>query len=513
MADRTDHPPTGITVVLPCAGTATRLGGLPKFMLPSRTTTPLLRAWIAAVSPWCDHIVIAVSPATEPFVMHCIAGLKDVHVRDVGITQTMNETLLRVRPLLPDPDAGIWMVMPDTALDDIVRAPTNYQADQVQLLLWKARSEQKGKAGICHGDATGLVDKDPLAPGEWVWGSVLWGPSFWRWLRADEPHVGYTLQRCASELNIVPLQQRGNYWDCGTLHEYVQYLAAAHVPTPQVLFHQWCEQSREKWADVQPEPLNIRPLVADNARQRVGLLIAVVTYARTEQLVSVNIETLNNLVLLYPDAVVAVADNGSLPTLRENLLPSIHWFDNTTHAAAGFGYEWGGYATVLEHFRPRRLIALQGTYGPVTALPSSFWNDLERRPEHQQIRALIYFGTEVYVHPAATDVRVMRQYMLAVSQRIWQQVPPVSNVRGQSDQLTGVMSNVFVCGGAVADDLYRRVFRIGMRCKLHSQSGERLLGLYMYHVGVPPHAHPIEGRLGHGTSTSVYFRKTFGNSQ
>lgn len=88
--------------VIPCAGTASRLFNLPKFMLPMKDKNiSLLSNWINILEKLeCNKIIIGVSPTTEIFVSHLIKSQfseakTNIIIKLVGNTETMNETIIK----------------------------------------------------------------------------------------------------------------------------------------------------------------------------------------------------------------------------------------------------------------------------------------------------------------------------------------------------------------------------------------------------------------------------------
>jgi hypothetical protein len=108
--------------LIPCAGRATRLGGLPKFLLPCGTnlSSPstrggalcLMSRLIIDMRKYCVRIVVPSSPTNDELIKTYVLpqlprNVRDhVDVLDIGITDTMTETVLRardwIRSLTPD---------------------------------------------------------------------------------------------------------------------------------------------------------------------------------------------------------------------------------------------------------------------------------------------------------------------------------------------------------------------------------------------------------------------------
>lgn len=72
--------------ILPCAGTASRIGGLPKFMFPMNGKECLLSIWIKKLLEFnCERVTIPCSDTTHPFVVHITSQLKEDRITVVNV--------------------------------------------------------------------------------------------------------------------------------------------------------------------------------------------------------------------------------------------------------------------------------------------------------------------------------------------------------------------------------------------------------------------------------------------
>ena len=106
--------------ILPCAGTASRIGRLPKFMFPMENNECLLSLWIKKLIELnCDRIIIPCSDVTYPFVRHITDNLNvdKINILNIGQTLTMNETIIKS---ISDLEYDLLIMgMPDTFITDI----------------------------------------------------------------------------------------------------------------------------------------------------------------------------------------------------------------------------------------------------------------------------------------------------------------------------------------------------------------------------------------------------------
>lgn len=230
--------------LVPCAGTAVRMGHLPKFLLPlpdcgngntsllqhtlhHLDTTAIARAWIGT------------SPANEPLVTAALQPWQqqqkplDVHTAVVGNTVTMSETVHRLLPLLA---RKFILVMPDTywtshqwSLADLSRSLDHYP---LAVMVWRIRPDQFGKLGQCrvvNGEVVEHRDKDPQCQFEYSWGVIGWQATAGeQLLQPRTPHVGYMIDAALrTGLKVAALvcdHETDTYFDCGTPREYFRLI-------------------------------------------------------------------------------------------------------------------------------------------------------------------------------------------------------------------------------------------------------------------------------------------------
>ena len=214
----------GIIGLLPAAGKATRIGGIPKWLLPVPEGTLLdvhcQRMRLAGVS----HVLVAAGEHNRDLMLQHVPANAIVYE---GRSRTMAEDVLLARPYIGDNE--VLFGMPDTYFGDAdtYKYLTYFiPQEDVRIALWPIQDDQRGKLGQCHVDeGTGLVDhvvdKDPTCTYEWAWGAIAWKPSFWQYIKPDMPHIGYALQPAiGAGLRITAVIPDGEYTDCGTPEAY-----------------------------------------------------------------------------------------------------------------------------------------------------------------------------------------------------------------------------------------------------------------------------------------------------
>jgi hypothetical protein len=215
------------SILIPASGSATRMRGLPKFLLPSGNgILSLLENHIVNVANFADEILIGLNPIFLNIVQE--ANLELCGARIIPMkTATMTQTVLNLVEL--SPAERFTVIMPDTAFE----AKESYEFKKLNhdldLSLWRIRSDQYGKLGQVLIDSNNLVldcvDKDPECKYELAWGALTFNKNFLQFLNPKLPHIGYgIIPALKASLDIKGSVINGSYWDCGTPEEYIRFL-------------------------------------------------------------------------------------------------------------------------------------------------------------------------------------------------------------------------------------------------------------------------------------------------
>ena len=216
--------------ILPAAGLATRMRGLPKFLLPCSTDyTTLLERHITSLLEVCERVWIAVRPETAALVD--ILQIAQDRVIMVNLrTETMSETVLKVIGL--SMAESFVVVMPDTYFLD--EQPYEYLGNLEQgmrVAAWNIREDQIGKLGqieldINSSKVISSKDKDPTCDYPFAWGAVAFDRSVSEHIDPASPHIGFIIPEVIrSGKKISAKVMEGSYFDCGTPREYFAMLA------------------------------------------------------------------------------------------------------------------------------------------------------------------------------------------------------------------------------------------------------------------------------------------------
>jgi choline kinase len=213
--------------LIPASGTASRMRGLPKFLLPfENSVKTLMERHIEMMEQHVDRILIP----TRPENLELIERLKFPSFVELVplITSTMSET---VNLALDKVDFELCILgMPDTYYlgQDPYKALVNLAGD-VRLACWPTVSSQVGNVGsveIVGGRVTQVQDKNPRVDFGRHWGAIAFNKSALEHLDSSTPHIGFIVNPCIEAGLIVDAEDiEGDYIDCGTFSEYRRLLS------------------------------------------------------------------------------------------------------------------------------------------------------------------------------------------------------------------------------------------------------------------------------------------------
>lgn len=215
------------TVLLPASGSALRMRGLPKFLLPSGIRDlSLIELHISKIADYADEILIGVNPIFLEIVLNAKLVLHNARIIPLE-TKSMTETVLRLVSI--SSGARFTVVMPDTVFESTESYNFVHSKSDLDLSLWRIRIDQYGKLGQVSigpdGRVLDCIDKNPDCQYEFSWGAMTFNRKFLDHLKIDFPHVGYGIvPALKANLSVNGIVLPGRYWDCGTPMEYIRYL-------------------------------------------------------------------------------------------------------------------------------------------------------------------------------------------------------------------------------------------------------------------------------------------------
>jgi len=218
--------------IIPAAGSATRMMGLPKMLLPIPDEQFLFyRLCNRLKAAGARQLLVGTTQKTYDLLAPLAEGCVFYRVH----TKTMSETVLLARDYM-DEQEDVLFGMPDTYFDEnrvfeTLLTQLEQGADAVAAL-FHTRPEQRHKLGMCsaqNGVLLQVVDKPAETDLEWAWGALAWKPTFWQYIHAEDPHVGYALPRALEDGAYVRgVHMPGGYWDAGSPSEYFDLICHLH---------------------------------------------------------------------------------------------------------------------------------------------------------------------------------------------------------------------------------------------------------------------------------------------
>lgn len=433
-------PDLEITGLLPCAGTATRLKNLPKFMLPLKSSgTCLLTRWVEElISMGCSKIIIPCSPTTIVFVNSIVMPIADtkIIIKDVGVTNTMNDTIRK--GLDNEVYDLVIMAMPDTFVDKINASfiqrfigDNNYT---IGTYLWSIRYDQLGKIGQCKLEndlVTDIIDKDEHCDYTFGWGAIAFKKGFEMYLKPEHLHPGYSMKEALDNNLRIPYEiSNGQYFDCGTVDGYKTYLNFGDPVNP----------------------VRIK-----------GTVIILAVYINTDQhCYDSLIRCLKQLRSVYKYETIVTVDNNSLNktwySVAKELDMHILLNEDTLHK-----FEFGAYKRALQSFRADNYIFMQGTI---------FINNRLTIPldsKNPDVQVFKYDGTRSWLDYWG------EQFTLNLLNLV--------HIHWHREELGIVFWNCYCCNDLFVDKMFKSgIFDIPTTTKNHSCAFERILYVFIKHT-------------------------------
>lgn len=216
--------------ILPASGIASRMGGLPKFLLPiGPEARPLIELHLEALAGLVDEVVVAVHPKFSGFLYERVDRFGALLT--VLETRTMNETVLKVVQRMPCERYVIGL--PDVYLADYsgyAVALGLLDTFACSLAVWQSQPSQIGRLGNLSFAADGTVldiqDKIAGCPYDHHWGIAGFHQECLRaYTDRGQAHIGFAAEKALRAgvkvgASVIP----GRYYDCGTPQEYVHGL-------------------------------------------------------------------------------------------------------------------------------------------------------------------------------------------------------------------------------------------------------------------------------------------------
>jgi hypothetical protein len=432
-----EMPISEITGLLPCAGSATRLKNLPKFMLPLKSSgTCLLTCWVEhLISMGCSKIIITCSPTTIVFVNSIVMPITDtkIIIKDVGVTNTMNDTIRK--GLDTEVYDLVIMAMPDTFVDKInttlIRRLMSDTTCMIGAYLWSIRRDQLGKIGQCkleNESITDIIDKDNDCQYDFGWGVIAFKKDFEVYLKPEHLHPGYSMKEALASNVRIPYEIcNGQYFDCGTVEGYKTYLNFGDSSTPVYI---------------------------------KGTIIVLAVYINNDKhSYDTLTKCLHQLRSVYKYDTIVAVDNSSLNNAWYSVAKELDMYvllnEDTIHR-----FEIGAYKRALQSFRADKYIFIQGTMFIKTRLNITLDSN---KPD---VQVFSYDGTRSWWDYWGEE------YTLNLLK--------LAHIYCGPKDLGIVFWNCYCCNDLFVKEMFKSgIFNIPSNTKNHSCAFERILYVYI----------------------------------
>ena len=212
-----------IKTFVPAAGLASRLGGIPKFLLPISDKQTLIGYHLDNLTELNNYeINIGTS---EKFYETLLDIYHDLTIKKIK-SSSMVETVCKLK--LEKKSLSL-VVMPDTYFKNyqiVEEMRKKIQSNELDIVvgIWNIKDNQIGKLGQCSIERkriTKIIDKDINCKEKYLWGLIMWKPSFNQYIKESDEHFGISLNRAINNnLEIGYVKADQEYFDCGTFNEY-----------------------------------------------------------------------------------------------------------------------------------------------------------------------------------------------------------------------------------------------------------------------------------------------------
>ena len=182
--------------IIPAAGFALRMKGMPKFLLPSsKHYESLLEIHLNNLKTICDKIWVP----TRPEIIQLLDSLgftdEDIIIFPT-ITDTMSETVNKV--LNVSNSENFILIMPDTFFyGDKPYEVLDPSPEIADVACWKIRSEQKGKLGQVKQNSKyieDIKDKSKDCDYEYSWGCFTFSRELEKYIVSKDPMLAMLLK-------------------------------------------------------------------------------------------------------------------------------------------------------------------------------------------------------------------------------------------------------------------------------------------------------------------------------
>ena len=196
--------------LLPASGRSERLGGIPKFLLPTYTGELLIQYHVRLMRPFVDEIRICTRERWFALVLESVPAIRLYRIEP----SSMNAALQDMRGdenLVGMPDTFFTGSNPYEGLAAV--------SESVGVAVWNCADDLRGSVGqvdFQDGRIMDVRDKDPACTYPFMWGALKLDAAAIDSLDPENPHPGYDLLNLTQSRPYGVKPQTGHYIDAGS---------------------------------------------------------------------------------------------------------------------------------------------------------------------------------------------------------------------------------------------------------------------------------------------------------
>jgi len=177
--------------IIPAAGLATRMRGIPKFLLPcDNVYTTLIEMHISQLLECCETVWIPTRPELV-MLLDSLGLAKDRVVILPMQTENMTQTVMKVAHI--SKQEYFQLIMPDTFFfGEKPYTTVGPNSSIAELACWEIRPDQRGKLGqvlIEDNFVKEMRDKDLECEFEHSWGALTFSRELLKFADEKDPHI------------------------------------------------------------------------------------------------------------------------------------------------------------------------------------------------------------------------------------------------------------------------------------------------------------------------------------
>lgn len=227
--------------VLPAAGSAIRFSGIPKYLLPGDANgTSLLCLHIeSALGLDIDKVVVMAHPTMAAYLRSYLSKYGRRLTVDEIESSTMTETIIQAVNRHGLESNLVSVTLPDTATKSTLKTGISSHISKIReagnsLLLFPFQEKYRGKYGQVNIDPESkvvleILDKTAECDFPFIWGGVSISRELLVTFDPSESTIGNCIDQQVKLGEVFQgVETQDEYYDCGNMSDYLQYLKAVN---------------------------------------------------------------------------------------------------------------------------------------------------------------------------------------------------------------------------------------------------------------------------------------------